>query len=251
MAADALTLVGYKTDNPQAILAAAEKGRLVEFSPSVPEGAKIMSGRRGRPRLVQNALAGANTRNWKADILLGAEDRWVTASLKSNPKDVVSSVRAAAAGPHPVRIGITPVSPTLAGISRDPVCGAVLMRVPVDAMLMSLTRGVILDVKETFARHLSLPNNELARDFSGIGAQLHRWRESTVRQAVLTLREAAGGRYAVEVSAAAETISSADDLTDALISLDPLFQGRARPAIFDQYGHERRASELLDFKPID
>jgi hypothetical protein len=253
LTSDALRLVGEPISNPQAILVAAEKGRLVEFSPSVPAGAKIMSGRRGRPRLVANALADATTTDWKADVLLGADERWVPASLKVNPTKVLDSVRTSASTRHPLRIGIAPDLPSRAGLTRDPQSGAVIMRVPVDSVLMALTRGVIFDVKEAFARHLSLPQTPLARDISGIGEQLHRWREKSVREVVTTLYEIAEDRYAIDLSEPMLTETTASNATDALIALDPIvpvtMPGRFGSAALAQ--DRRVADELRTFNPID
>jgi hypothetical protein len=243
---DALTMIGNPVESPRAVLVAADSGRLVEFSPALPQGAKIMTGKRGRPTLVGNALANATTKDWKVDVLLGAEERWVTASLKVNPKDVVRSCRASISTAHPVRIGITPVRRG-AGLERDPESNAVIVRVPVDKTLMALTGGVIADVKECFAKHLEPPKTPVMRDQSGIDVQLYRWRDHTVREVVTTLQEFAEDRFSLTVSDPMPTHSDATDLTGALIALDPLRREPSR--LRDE--SDRPVDQLLHFEPLD
>lgn len=176
---DALLLANVPVDQPQAILVAAEPGRLVTFSPQLPSDAALATGRRGRPPYVANLLASADTRTWKADLLLGSGQIWVGASLKSNPFDLRESLRLAAHTPHPPRIGITASHDP--GVVRDRETGAVVVNVPVYGRAMALSKMVLDDVMAAFSRHLTVSATPLQQDVTGIGWQLHRWRHRTVR----------------------------------------------------------------------
>lgn len=120
MIADALHMSGLAVDRPQAVLVAAENGRLIEYSPELPATATLATGKRGRPPRVDKLLEGATTGTWKADLLLGEGDRWVTASLKSNPFILPRSLADASGTAHAPRIGVTATRATAAGVVRDP-----------------------------------------------------------------------------------------------------------------------------------
>lgn len=245
---DALTLSGVQLSiAPQAVLVAAERGRLVQYSPDLPVGAALATGRRGRPPHVANLLASADTRNWKADLLLGAEEKWVATSLKSNPFTLVQSLKAAAKTPHPPRIGVTASEPQMSGVTRDPETGVVIVKVPVDAFYLSLSKAVLVDVRAAFARHLSLPRTPLQQDASGIGLQLNRWQHHTVRDALAILNEVAG-EASLLVGDVRSTGASIDDSNGALVasnSLEPSVSTvpLSAPGVSVNW--------LLDFDPVD
>jgi len=130
LVSDALRLVGHPNQNPQAVLVAAESGRLVNYSPSLPAAATLATGNRGRQPLISNILRDATTTSWKADLLLGSEDRWVAASLKTNPKDLRPSLgHATATTRYAPRIAITASQPHQSGLIRDRETGAVVITV--------------------------------------------------------------------------------------------------------------------------
>lgn len=248
MVVDALALVGLPLDRPQAVLVAAEPGRLVSYSPELPSTATLSTGRRGRPPRIDNILERGSTDTWKADLLLGSGERWVSASLKSNPRTLAPSLRAAAATPYPPRIGITASREDAAGVVRDAATGVVLVKLPVDSRFLALSKAVLRDVREAFARHLSLPAAPLHEDISGIGLQLHRWRHKSVRSAVDILLGAAGARR-VAVGAIRDAGTSAPDAKGALIAANPLTEASFGPTIgrFDESGARR----MTIFEPID
>lgn len=188
---DALLLCKVPVDQPQAVLVAAEPGRLVTFSPDLPPGATLATGRRGRPPHVANLLDSADTRTWKADLLLGAGQNWVSASLKSNPRDLQRSLRLAADTPHPPRIGITASHEP--GLTTDPATGAVLVHIPVYGDAMALSKLVLADVRDAFSRHLGMSGTPLQQDVTGIGRQLDRWQDRKVRDAATTLLQLSRG----------------------------------------------------------
>jgi hypothetical protein len=221
---DALLLSGVQADQPQAVLVATEPGRLVAFSPELPARATLATGRRGRPPQVANLLRTADTRTWKADLLLGGTgDRWVSASLKSNPRDLQRSLRLAADTPHPPRIGIT--ASREPGLTRDPETGAVLVHVPVHGHAMALSKMVLMDVLEAFSRHLALPGAPLRQDVTGIGRQLHRWQDRTVSYAANALLERAAGRLPLFRWPPTATGASVPDAHGALITVNTLVNG--------------------------
>jgi hypothetical protein len=248
---DALSLCGVPVDQPQAVLVAAEAGRLVSFSPDLPLGAALATGRRGRPPHVANLLRTANTRTWKADLLLGTGDRWVSASLKSNPGHLRTSLRLAADTPHAPRIGIT--TSRQPGLTRDPETNAVLVHVPVHGYAMALSKLVLRDVVDAFSRHLSLPGAPLREDATGIGRQLHRWQDLKVSDAATTLLV-----WSRTVSldplyreAPMTTGASDPEAAGALIAVNPLvsedyWSDSAKPLI-----HEWTARRYGNFDPID
>lgn len=218
--ADALTLARVPFEQPQAVLVAAEPGRLVAYSPELPMYATLATGRRGRPPHVANLLREATTRDWKADLLLGSGDRWVGASLKSNPIALTRSLRAAAETPHPPRIGITASSKP--AVVRDPGTGVILVHVPVNSQTMALAKIVLADVRDAFSRHLSVPDSPLRQDVTGIGLQLARWRDRTVDYAVSVLLDYAGEPRSVAISEVASTGASVPDAHDALVVVDTI-----------------------------
>lgn len=246
MLSDALVLLGVRVDRPQAILVAAEPGRLVQYSPDLPPGASLATGRRGRPPHLANILADADTRTWKADLLVGADDRWVATSLKSNPMHLVRSLREAAETPHPPRIGVTATSPSSAGVVRDPKSGAVIVKVPVDSRYLALSKAVLSDVQAAFRRHLSVAGAPLQQDISGIGHQLNRWKDRPVREVLEILLQVAGDSV-LEVGDVRSTGASVDDAQGALVAMSPLrapsFVGAAVPM--------SEGRRLVDFDPID
>lgn len=243
---DALVLLGLHVERPQAVLVAAERGRLVQYSPDVPPGAALATGRRGRPPQVANLLATMDTRTWKADLLVGAEDRWVAASLKSNPMHMARSLQQAASTPHPPRIGVTATSPANAGVIRDPGSRAVIVKLPVDSRYLALSKAVLSDVRDAFARHLSPPGSPLLGDTSGIGRQLHRWQDRTVGDVLEILLEVAGDA-ALEVGQVRSTGVSADEAKGSLVALNPLREPRPTDLLS---GHSR-PRRMLEFDPID
>lgn len=247
---DALSLARLSVDQPQAVLVAAEPGRLVAFSPEVPERATLATGRRGRPPHVANLLRDADTSTWKADLLLGSGDRWVSASLKSNPIALTRSLRAAAATPHPPRIGIT--AGHVPAIVREPVTGAVLIHVPVNSQTLALAKLVLTDVREAFARHLSVPDSPMRQDVTGVGLQLYRWRAHTVGYAVAVLLDYAGDLPGVTMSAPASTGASVTDAHGALVVVDTILteeNWRFTPTLGTLPITIRR--EYGNFQPID
>lgn len=246
MLTDALVLLGLRIDRPQAVLVAAEPGRLVQYSPDLPPGAALSTGRRGRPPHVANLLAIADTRTWKADLLIGADDRWVAASLKSNPMQLVRSLREAAATPHPPRIGVTATSASSAGVVRDPGSGAIVVKVPVDGRYLALSKAVLFDVRSAFGRHLSVAGTPLQQDVSGIGRQLRRWQNRTVREVVEILLDVAGD-CALEVGGVRSTGASVTDARGALVAMDSLDEARFVGTGL-VYPPARR---MVDFDPID
>jgi hypothetical protein len=246
MLSDALLLLGLRLDRPQAVLVAAERGRLVQYSPDLPVGAALVTGRRGRPPHVANLLASADTRTWKADLLIGADDRWVATSLKSNPMDLVRSLRTAAETPHPPRIGVTATLPGAAGVIRDPESGAVVVKVPVDGRYLALSKAVLADVRDAFARHLSVAGAPLQQDASGIGRQLHRWQDRSVREVLEILLQVAGDA-ALEVGDVRSTGASVDDAHGALVAINPL----RRTSFVGATILTGRVRSMVDFDPID
>lgn len=247
---DALSLARVQVDQPQAVLVAAEPGRLVAFSPDVPERATLATGRRGRPPHVANLLREADTRTWKADLLLGSGDRWVSASLKSNPIALTRSIRAAATTPHPPRIGIT--AGHAPAIVREPETGAVLVHVPVNGQTMALAKVVLMDVREAFARHLSVPDSPMRHDVTGIGVQLHRWRAQPVGYVVEVLLDYAADLPAVMMSEPASTGASVADAHGALVVVNTILaeeHWRYAPSLGTLPSTIRR--EYANFQPID
>lgn len=223
MMTDALLLNGVQVEQPQAVLVAAEPGRLVAFSPELPQGATLATGRRGRPPHVANLLRHATTRTWKADLVLGSGERWVSTSLKSNPKDLRRSLVLAAATPHPPRIGVT--ASRKPGITRDSETGAVLVHIPVHGKAMSLSKFVLTDVIAAFERHLELPETPLRQDGTGIGHQLHQWQDRTVDDVVTTLQVWSGERAqfrGYKVGHPQGTGASVPDANGALIAANPI-----------------------------
>lgn len=248
MVADALALVGLQIDRPQAVLIAAEPGRLVSYSPELPSGATLSTGRRGRPPRIDNILERATTKTWKADLLLGSGDRWISASLKSNPRALAPSLLAAATTPYPPRIGITASRQDAAGVVRDPATDTVLVKLPVDTRFLALSRAVLRDVRDAFLRHLSLPPSPLQEDVSGIGLQLHRWRHQTVRYVVEVLLQVAGSST-VTTGSVRDAQGSDPDAKGALVAASPLAaEGIKLPNHdFDRSGAKR----MTTFDPID
>lgn len=245
MVTDALQLAGVMVDRPQAILVAAEKGRLVGYSPDVPAGATLATGRRGRPPLITNLLGTASPSTWKADLLLGANDRWVAASLKSNPSSLLPSMKTAAGTVHPPRIGVTATMPAASGVVRDPATGSVLLKIPVDIHFLALTRAVLDEVQSAFARHLSLPSTPLLQ--SGIGLQLHRWRNQTVEHTLSVLGEVAGS-VKLPVGDVLGTGTSAEEATASLVATNTLATDRGA---LPRYGSVTPIRGLLSFDPVD
>lgn len=222
---DALLLSNLPVDQPQAVLVAAESGRLVTFSPELPPRATLVTGRRGRPPHVANLLDSADPRSWKADLLLGSGEKWVTASLKSNPRDLKRSLRVAADTPHAPRIGIT--ASHNPGLTRDPETGAVLVHVPVHGPAMALSKVVLADVREAFSRDLSLPTTPLQQDVTSIGRQLDRWQDHTVRDVANMLLQWGGSRGRPSWNplfrwSPMETGASVPDARGALIAVNTL-----------------------------
>lgn len=219
--ADALKLNGLTVDRPQAVLVAAEGGRLVDYSPQVSSSATISTGKRGRPPVVANILATANPKDWKADLLIGEGDKWVTASLKSSPRSLVPSLEAAAGTPLPPRIGVTATSARGAGVRTDPRTGATIVQIPVSTSYFSLAKLVIGDVIAAFSRHLSLPSTPLLRDATGIGAQLHFWRERSIDDVVEALTQLSEG-WLNPLTPPKFTGTNAADASSALIVANTL-----------------------------
>lgn len=244
MLADALVLLGLRVDRPQAVLVAAEPGRLVQYSPELPPGAALSTGRRGRPPHVAKLLASADTSTWKADLLIGADDRWVAASLKSNPMHLRRSLHEAAATAHPPRIGVTATDRTSAGVMRDRT-GAIIVKVPVDGRYLALSKAVLADVRTAFGRHLSVAETPLQQDVSGLGRQLWRWQDRAVRDVVEILLDVAGD-FALGVGAVRSTGANVRDARGALVAIDSLDE--AGLGIGLSYPPARW---MVDFDPID
>ena len=250
LVADALTLAKSPVVQPQAILVAAERGRLVAFSPQLPEGAVLATGRRGRPPQVANLLREATTATWKSDLLLGSGDKWVGASLKSNPIALSRSMReAAATTSHPPRIGITASSRP--ALTRDPSSDAIFVHVPVNGSTMAISKMVVADVKEAFERHLSVPDAPLRQDASGIGTQLYRWRNRSLGYVVSVLLDHAAGLRPLAASTVASTGASVSDARGALVVVDTLIPDedwRYGPPMLYPGSVDRRFGR---FSPID
>lgn len=253
---DALLLSGVKVDQPQAVLVAAEPGRLVAFSPELPPGAALSTGRRGRPPHIANLVKAATTGTWKADLILGGSDeRWVAASLKSNPKDLQRSMREAqATTSHPPRIGIT--ASRQAGCRRDPSTGTVLVHVPVHGFVMALSKLVLGDVVQAFATDLSVPQSPLRQDVTGIGQQLYRWRHQTVDYAATALinhvRE--GSRSMSDPLfrwTPTPTGASVHDAHGSMVAVNPLRGEHPAPLRSDIDFDAVRAMKYVRFDPID
>lgn len=252
---EALDLCRVSVDQPQAVLVAAESGRLVSFSPDLPPGATLATGRRGRPPQVANLMQSADTRTWKADLLLGSGQSWVSASLKSNPSDLQRSLRVAATTAHPPRIGIT--SSHEPGLTTDDETGAVLVHVPVYGDAMALSKLVLEDVRHAFSRHLSLPSTPLQQDATGIGRQLARWQDRTVGEVATALLHWSSGSGLDPLFAWSPmaTGASAPGAGGALIAVNTLVDAdrwrdgdRARPDLLDP---ETARQRYGDFDPID
>lgn len=246
MLSDALVLLDVRIDRPQAVLVAAERGRLVQYSPDLPAKAALATGRRGRPPHVAKLLTSMDTHTWKADLLIGAEDRWVATSLKSNPIHLAKSLSDAASTQHPPRIGVTATERRAAGVMRDPESGAVIVKVPVDGRYLALSKVVLLDVSKAFTRHLAVPGTPLQQDASGIGRQLHRWRDRPVHEVVKILLEVAGDA-ALQVGDVHDTGASVDDARAALVAANPLDDVGLLGAPLISFP----ISRMVDFDPID
>lgn len=224
MIVDALQLVRVQVTKPQAVLVAAEAGRLVSYSPTLPANATLATGRRGRPPYVTNLVAGATTKSWKADLLLGEQDRWVAASLKSNPLVLSPSLASAASTPHPPRIGITATSARSSGVMRDPKSGVVVVKVPVDTYSMDMSKRILDEVIKAFKADLNVPDSPMRRGSLGISEQLNRWRHWTVGDALAKLDEVAGEQRQA-FTANSQVLSTGADVEGAaqsLVAMDPL-----------------------------
>lgn len=249
---DALRLSNVTVEQPQAVLVAAEPGRLVAFSPELPPHATLATGRRGRPPHVANLLNTNDTRTWKADLLVGSGERWVTASLKSNPRDLRRSLRIAADTPHAPRIGIT--ASREPGLTRDPDTGTVLIHIPVHGNAMALSKLVLADVHKAFSRHLNLPSAPLQQDVTSIGRQLDRWQNRTVDEVATMLLQRSGQESGLDPLFAwspMTTGASVPDAGGALIAVNTLVQQDGRPYP-DRFSiHQWRANRYGSFNPID
>ncbi|MEO9322759.1 hypothetical protein ABFT23_04665 [Nocardioides sp. C4-1] len=248
---DALWLVdGIRVQEPLAVLVAAEPGRLVAYSPDLPERAALATGRRGRPPYVANLLASADSRRWKSDLVIGGDgERWVGASLKSNPRDLQRSLRQGAGTPYPPRMGIT--ASYRPGITRDAATGAVLVHVPVEGHVMGLSKLVLTDVLEAFSRDLALPDTPLRQDATGIGRQLYRWQNRTVAYVANILLQKAADISPMHRSLPTTTGASEPDANGALIAINTLSSEEWDP----ERGPGRSSSEVrrryAQFDPID
>jgi len=249
MVTDALTMIGLSVDRPQAVLVAAEPGRLIEYSPELPMSATLATGRRGRPPRIDKLLVGATTKSWKADLLLGEGERWVSASLKSNPGAVQASLVHTTDGVHAPRIGVTATSSSSAGVVRDPESGGVVIKVPVDGYYFTLARILLKEVREAFVRHLSVPSTPLQQDVSGVARQLWIWRNRTVAEVVKILNEIAGP-LSIPISGSRATGSSADDASSSLIAVDTLVRGGRRVPI-SSAGSAIYHQRHINFDPVD
>lgn len=248
MIVDALTMSGLKVERPRAVLVAAEPGRLIQYSPELPNSATLATGRRGRPPRIDRLLEGATTRTWKADLLLGEGDRWVSASLKSNPHAVVASLTNVDGGNHSPRIGVTAVASTSAGVVRDPQSGGVIVKVPVDGTYYTLARVVLAEVRDAFARHLSVPGTPLQQGAMGVSGQLWNWRARTLAEIISTLDEIAG-TLDIPVTEPHESGTSADHATSSLIAVDTLSRGGRRTP-FVTPGATLNSKRDFNFEPI-
>jgi hypothetical protein len=195
LAEQALALFNLNVLRPQAVLVAAESGRLVSYSPDLPADATLVTGRVGRPPLLAKLLSEATPKNWKADLVLGGGGtRWVLASVKSNPRDLRPSLKAASTLPHPPKIGITPTAGR-GEVTVDNRLDAVIMRIPVDAHLMELSKVVLAAVRDAFGRHLNLTGGSpLHHSHTKIAAQLYEWRKLNLRIVLDLLLEATHSR---------------------------------------------------------
>lgn len=223
---DGLRLLGERVERPVAILTAAEAGRLQCFSPALPAGASLATGRPGRPPLIERILANSTSREWKSDLVIGEGTKWVSATLKSNARDMSKALQAAQNTPYPPRLGICLGRTT--DYTRDAVTGVPVVRIGHNGYAASLTREVLLDVIQAFRSHLSVSSSLSQRDTSGIGLQLERWKNETVQYAVDTLYEVAGRRDHFRLTPVLPTGAFAEDAAGALIAMNTLRPGRFR-----------------------
>lgn len=224
---DALALSGVRVHAPQAILVAAEGGRLMEYSPQLSPDATLATGRRGRPPKVTNLLSGATTTTWKADLLVGEGDRWVPASLKSSPATLLPSMNIAAATRYPPRIGITAVNAHSSGVVRDSESGVVVVKVPVQSFTMQMASQVLSEVQVAFERHLSLPSTPLRRGQLGVDVYLHARRQWHVGDVLEQLMTAAADELQFfSVGEVMSTgVSSEVEAHASMVSIDAITEG--------------------------
>lgn len=252
LVSEALEQVDLRVDTPHAVLVAAEPGRLVTYSPQLPSNAALATGTRGRPPYVANLLANATTRTWKADLILGGIDtRWVGASLKSNPADLKTSFAQAAGTIHPPRIGIT--AGRTPGVRHDNETGAVIIDVPAHGPTMKLAKLVLVDVKTSFSRHLSVPKTPMMQDVTGVGLQLLRWQDQTVGYAVDVLLQWASQWQPFDIGHSTSTRADVPDANGALVAVNPIIPASRWQTLGGGSRVYVRSSLLHygDFDPID
>lgn len=222
-----LTLLGERGEIIGAATAAAENGRAQVAVPTLPQGARLLTGRRGRPPSVQRLLTQANTRDWKSDIFVCTDRGVVGATIKSNPAHMGRHLRQCRDLPYPPRFGIVPARVSAAGIVFDPTTGIPVVRLPIDVPFFALLSSTLSEVQAAFARRLDPPPP--LHDPSGIGLVMHQWKGRTVSEFVDRLDEEALNSADLFVQTAPTQVK---DLTGwetfgggALVVADPLMTG--------------------------
>ncbi|QYG91717.1 hypothetical protein HC251_04205 [Iamia sp. SCSIO 61187] len=121
---------------------------------------------------------------------------------------------------------------------------------------MALSKLVLADVKNAFARHLGVSATPLQQDVTGIGHQLSLWEDRTVRDAANTLLQwsRGSGLDPLFIWSPLATGASAPDANGALVAVNTLVNAdwwadRSRAPF--EYTELEDISAYGEFDPID